>query len=102
MSGLTLEALTPHERRILGYLDQRGPTHRSRVLIDLASPDSKWGGKHLSGRSSNNAAPMIMANWCRRLEKAGLVKHVRSEDQHWSYRHHAITPKGRTLLRGKP
>jgi hypothetical protein len=52
--------LTEHERRILGYLDQHGPTHRSRVVADLANPNSK----HATGRTrgSNAATPMIMAN----------------------------------------
>jgi hypothetical protein len=35
--------LTRHERRILQYLDQHGPTDREEVVNDLASPESKIG-----------------------------------------------------------
>jgi hypothetical protein len=106
---VTLE-LTEHERRILAYLDQHGPTHRSRVIADLANPASKWGRGQLSGRGSNNASPMIMANWCRRLTVAGLVKqrsrasefHNRRGEHYKTlhfYHHHEITDAGRRKLR---
>lgn len=95
--------LTAHERRILAYLDQHGPTHREKVVCDLASDDSMIGYRRQQGRGwtrgSNGATPMIMANWCRRLEAAGLVRHVRSDDRHWQYLHHEITDKGKALLR---
>jgi DNA-binding MarR family transcriptional regulator len=42
---------------------------------------------------------MIMANWCRRIERAGFVRHVRSDDRYWAYRHHEITDAGRALIR---
>lgn len=99
MSGVAEIALTPIERRVLGYLDQRGPTHRTHVVCDLASPDSRigrLGGKH---NGSNGATPLIMGKWCKRLIAKGLVKLVRSDHPYWAYRHHEITAAGRAILR---
>lgn len=98
------EDLTPIELRVLAYLDQRGPTHRERVVIDLAGPDSliasrrgwtKSGNGFLRG--SNGATPLIMGKWCKRLREAGLVRDIRDRESH--YRHHAITDAGRKLIR---
>lgn len=95
--------LRPIEKRVLAYLDQRGPSHRERVVVDLASAesdighrrDNKWGAV----RGSNGATPLIMGAWCRRLVKEGLVRQVRSDDHYWAYRHHEITDAGRRALR---
>lgn len=83
--------LWPIEKRVLEYLDQHGPTHREKVVNDLS-------GRRFS-RGSNGNCPRLMGAWCRRLEKAGLVKHVRSDDTWWAYRHHTITDAGRRLIR---
>lgn len=102
---MTIETLTPIERRVLAYLDQRGPSHRERVVVDLASPESDIGRRRDQGwgavRGSNGGTPRIMGAWCRRLVKAGLVKHVRSDDQYWAYLHHEITDAGRARLRSE-
>lgn len=90
--------LTAHERRILGYLDQRGPSHRTNVVCDLASPDSRIGrmrGKH---NGSNGATPLIMGKWCKRLIAEGLVKEVRAYATNY-YQNHEITPTGRLAIR---
>jgi DNA-binding MarR family transcriptional regulator len=91
--------LTSIEKRVLAYLDQRGPTHRERVVSDLASPESMIGRRGGRTRGSNGATPLIMGAWCRRLIKAGFVRHVRSDDRFWGYMHHAITAAGRVALR---
>jgi DNA-binding MarR family transcriptional regulator len=86
--------MSPIERRVLAYLDQRGPTHRSRVVADLA-PDDSRSAKHQNG--SNGATPLIMGSWCRRLDKAGYVRARYDRDAF--YVHHEITPKGSAALR---
>jgi hypothetical protein len=91
-----LTDLKPIERRVLAYLDQRGPTERRVAVCDLANPDSNAGRGFQGG--SNGAAPLIMGAWCRRLIEAGLVVEVR--DAGWQYRAHKITPQGQILLRG--
>lgn len=97
-------AFTSIEKRVLAYLDQRGPTRREEVVIDLASEDSLIAARRKyskSGRGfvrgSNGATPLIMGKWCKRLEAEGLVRNVRDRDCH--YRHHEITPAGRAALR---
>jgi hypothetical protein len=88
------DLLTGHERRILAFLDQRGPTHRWQVVASLASPDTKTGRGVANG--SNGAAPLIMASWCRRLIAAGYVV---QRNEGGFYRDHAITDAGRRKLR---
>lgn len=93
--------LTPIERRVLVYLDENGPTHRSHVVCDLASTESRigrLGGKH---NGSNGAIPLIMGKWCKRLIAAGHVSLVRSQRPYWAYLHHEITEAGRALLRSE-
>lgn len=82
------------ERRILSYLDQRGPMHRSTIVADLSGPDSRIGKGILNG--SNSRVPQLMAAWSRRLVKQGAVK-IRKHDGF--YQHHAITDIGRKMLR---
>lgn len=94
--------LTDHERRLLAFLDQLGPTHRCKVVWELAHPESRIGwardhGRGLGGSGSNNAEPMIMANWCRRLIAAGYVRE--HDDREGFYRHHEITAAGRKFFR---
>lgn len=96
--------LTPIEKRVLGYLEQRGPTHREKVVVDLAGPNSMIAARakySKSGcgfvRGSNGATPLIMGKWCKRLEAEGLVRNVRDREYH--YRHHEITTAGRAALR---
>lgn len=102
---LTLATLWPIERRVLEYLDQRGPSHRERVVVDLASPDSQIGRRRDNRwgavRGSNGNTPRIMGAWCRRLVKDGLVRQVRSDDTWWVYRYHEVTEAGRKLLRSE-
>ena len=96
MSAEIARGLTAHERRILAYLDQRGPSHRTNVVCDLASPESRigrMGGRH---NGSNGATPLIMGKWCKRLEAAGLVQHVRRGGY---YLNHSITDAGRAAIR---
>lgn len=94
--------LTEHERRILSYLDQRGITRRDRLVLDLASPDSKIGRhrdeeRRLSGGSSSNGEAMIAANWCKRLVAAALVRCVATRDGfHLGYE---VTHSGRRTVR---
>ncbi|MBB5764639.1 hypothetical protein ABEV34_28590 [Methylorubrum rhodesianum] len=92
------------ERRVLSYLDQRGPSHRRNVVWDLASPESKIGrardtGTAVGGGSSSNGEAMIMGAWCRRITSLGFVRPV--TDARGFYRHHEITPEGRAVLRGR-
>lgn len=87
-------AVTAIERRVLAYLDQHGPSHRSRVVFDLASPESNIGSGFVNG--SNGAVPLIMGRWCANLIKAGLVK---VEEHRGRYQCHAITTAGRSALR---
>ena len=87
---------TPIERRILAYLDQHGGSaHRRFVCQDLAADGTRL--SRFGGSGSNGAAPMIMANWCKRLIKARLVVHRRHESGY--YRDHTITEAGRKALR---
>jgi hypothetical protein len=98
---MVIERLWPIERRVLGYLDQRGPSHRERLVIDLSSDESKLGRRrdrgHLQGGGSNGAIPLIMGAWCRRLIKEGWVKQI--SDPSGFYRCHQITPTGRDGFR---
>lgn len=94
--------LTAHERRILQYLDQRGPTHREAMVVDLSSETSRIalragpkGKRYVQG--SNGATPMIAANWCKRLVAANLV--LRRNTREGFYDHHEITNTGRKLIR---
>lgn len=96
------EALRPIERRVLTFLDQRGPTHRRLVVFELASPDSKIGrardiGGLLGGGSSSNGEALIMGGWVKRLVKWGWVRSVTRSGGF--YRHHEITSAGRVALR---
>jgi DNA-binding MarR family transcriptional regulator len=101
--GVKPADLRPIERRLLAYLDQHGPTHRERVVVDLAGPESHIGyrrdQKIGAVRGSNGATPLIMGAWCRRLIAEGLVNQARSDDRFWAYRHHEITAAGRRLIR---
>jgi hypothetical protein len=93
------KALTPIERRVLAYLDQRGPTHRSSMVVDLAAPNTKW-GQAAQGKSAprgNGAVPFIAGKWCARLIRAGYV--IAHYDRQGYYRHHEVTPEGRRKLR---
>ena len=38
--------LTDHEWRILRYLDQRGPTDRRAMVVDLANPNGSKSKRH--------------------------------------------------------
>lgn len=98
---MTTATLRPIERRVLAYLDQRGPMHRETVVCDLASPESMIGVRGGRTRGSNGATPLIMGAWCRRLVAAGYVRQVRSDDRFWSYQHHEITDAGRKRLRAE-
>lgn len=89
---------TAHELRILQYLDQRGPMHRSGIVRDLAGPNSKM-AKGFSG-GSNGFVPAIMANWSKRIAKAGLIRRV--DDRRGFYCHHEITEAGRKFIRSTP
>lgn len=91
MSDLTLI-----ERRVLSYLDQRGPSHRAHIAGDLAAEGTNT-AVHQNG--SNGAVPLIVGNWCRRLKASGLVAECRQDG---FYRHHEITPAGRAALRATP
>jgi hypothetical protein len=91
---MTALKLTAIERRVLAYLDQHGPSHRERVVCDLASPDSNIGRGHVNG--SNGMIPMIMGRWCARLVKADLVR-VNRDSGH--YRGHSITEAGKRAMR---
>lgn len=85
--------MTSHERRILSYLDQRGPTDRRAIVVDLAGDETKTARKRQVLR---RAAPLIMGSWCRRLVKEGMVR-VIIRGGH--YQCHRITEKGRAALR---
>lgn len=87
--------MTPIERRVLAYLDQHGPSHRTSVVGDLVSPDTKLGRGVFRG--SNAGVPLIMGRWCAKLIKAGLV--VVETHGGGFYRRHAITAAGRAALR---
>lgn len=87
--------MTPIELRVLAYLDQHGPTHRSEVIAALASDQSRVARGIVNG--SNGAAPLIMGKWCARLIRQGLVLQVQRHDGF--YLHHAITSEGRRALR---
>lgn len=89
--------LTPFELRILRYLDQHGRMHRSRIVVDLASPNSKVAsmGGRLGG--SNGAAPLIVGKWCRRMIRRGLIAAEYSRDGFYQF--HMITPAGRQKVR---
>jgi DNA-binding MarR family transcriptional regulator len=95
---VTGENLSAIEKRVLAYLDQRGPTHRSHVVCDLASPDSRIGRNGGRHNGSNGATPLIMGKWCKRLLDQGLVREVRQFRTSY-YQHHEITDLGRALLR---
>ena len=92
--------LNPTERRVLAYLDQRGPTHRTNVVCDLASLKSRIGSRGGRHNGSNGATPLIMGRWCARLIKEGLVRENRSSEGY--YMSHEITAAGRRELRAQP
>lgn len=89
------------ERRLLAYLDQRGPTHRREIVVDLAPDDSRIGWRRDRNanalRGSDGGVSLLMGAWARRLIKRGWVQQV-DDPQGW-YRHHEITPAGRRALR---
>lgn len=89
--------LTSIERRVLTYLDQRGASHRTDVVCDLASEGSRIARNGGKINGSNGATPMIMAKWCRRLVNNGLV--IRLDDKRGFYCAHAVTTAGSSLLR---
>lgn len=94
--------LTDHERRLLGFLDQRGPSHRTDLVHELASSDSKIGrareGRYrLGGASSGHAEALIMGSWCRRLIRAGYI--VSNTSGIGFYLNHSITRNGMEALR---
>src|SRR5437868_8268833 len=73
--------LWPIERRVLAYLDQHGPTHRSYVVFALARDDSRIGSRRdrgkIGGGGSNAGVPLIMGACTRRLQKwVGFGKSV--------------------------
>lgn len=89
------ETLWPIEKRILAYLDQRGPTDRIKIVCDLADPDSNIGRGHVNG--SNGATTLIFGSWSRRLLKNKHVQEMR--DGYGICRSVRITDAGRKLLR---
>lgn len=94
--------LTAHETRILKYLEQHGPTHRTDLVVDLASDKSRIGVRAgINGRrfinGSNGATPMIAANWLKRLVENKLVTHHR--DRQYFHIAYAITETGRKAIR---
>ncbi len=86
-----LATLRPIEKRILGYLDQRGETHRENIVCDLASPTSRIGRGILKG--SNSGIPRLMGAWAKRLIEKRLI----TRTKRWG--HFAITSAGRRALR---
>ncbi len=92
---------TSIEQRVLAYLDQQGPTHRTTIVCDLASPNSRIGRLGGTHNGSNGATPLIMAAWCKSLLRDGLVREVRETRGRWAnaYRHHEITDLGREAVR---
>jgi DNA-binding MarR family transcriptional regulator len=94
MDNLKLSFLTPFRLRIMWYLDQKGPTHRGLIAQDLSPPDSSMArGCYAKG----NGARLVGA-WTAPLVKHGLIKVI--EDGNGFYREHALTDKGRKILRG--
>lgn len=102
---MRMSDLTPIEARLLAYLDQKGPTERRTIVVDLASPDSRAGRGLQNG--SNGAAPLIVGKWAKRLIAAGWVgvrhssRYVnhRGKQTGGFYEAHFITPAGRAALR---
>lgn len=89
-------ALSNLERRILGYLDQRGGSADRRAIVcDLAPPDSIIGMGHVNGSGGHLA--MLFGAWSRRLKRDGLIRE-RSQDNGF-YDCHEITAAGRAALR---
>jgi hypothetical protein len=88
--------LTSIERRVLAYLDQRGPSHRANMAADLARDDSNTARCQ---NGSNGAVPLIVGAWCRRLIPANLVT-VRCDGEGY-YRHHEITAAGAAAIRAQ-
>lgn len=87
--------LTPIEKRVLQYLDQRGGcANRQNAVLDLASPDSKI---HKVINSTGGHLAMIFGRWTSRLRKAGLVDERLRDDGYYS--HHQITAAGRKAMR---
>lgn len=90
-----LSELTPIERRVLAYLDQKGATHRSYMAGDLSKDDSRT-ARHQNG--TNGAVPLIVGKWCRRLKQRGLVRENREYGTD-AYISHEITASGKEMLR---
>lgn len=84
--------LTPFRLRLLSYLEQRGPTHRSIAVPDLSPADSKMASRHCRGNGAR-----LMGAWCKPLVDAGLVR-VNHDEEGW-YRSHSITEHGAKELR---
>ena len=91
-----MEDLSPIERRVIEYLDQRGNSPRDRMVCDLVSPDSRIGRGHVNG--SNAFMPAIAARWTKRLTENGLVRDQR--DDEGFHRHYSITNEGARFVRG--
>lgn len=86
---------TPHETRVLQYLEQRGPKHRNLMVPDLADPESRIGRGILNG--SNSYIPALAAKWCKRLIAAGYVGERR--DVRGFHRSYYVTEAGRRAVR---
>jgi DNA-binding MarR family transcriptional regulator len=81
--------LTNLEKRVLAYLEQRGPTYRRIGAHDLANLRNKG----YSAQALSRMAGKITFN----LRKAGLVRDVRSD--FGFHKHYEITDAGRKALR---
>lgn len=92
--------LWPIERRVLQYLDQRGPMNRLQMVADLSSPESRHGMGIANG--SNGAGTLIAGRWTKRLVRAGFVKENRTRDLHWQHNNFAITATGKKVVRSLP
>ena len=86
--------LWPIERRILSYLQQRGPSWRTNIVLDLA-PEGSVMACPKAGSAAG--AARVMGAWARRLLKAGLVREVRNDEG--AYRCHEITGLGQEAIR---
>ena len=92
--------LTPLERRVLAYLDQKGPTHRANMVTDLVSDESRTAyrnRKRYGSGGSNGAVPLIAGKWTKRLLTHGFLRDVRCRD--FIHRAFEVTPAGRAALR---
>ena len=84
--------ITPFRRRILAYLDQKGPSSRIDIMCDL-SPE----GSTAVIRAIPQSAARLVGAWAAPLIRDGLVRVVYS--QRGFYQHHEITDAGRRAVR---